>query len=598
MSKAVYQSFEASSEPDKGPERLIMLRDQMRKSGIDAFLIPRADVHQGEYVAPADERLAWLTGFTGSAGFCAVTQDAAGVFVDGRYRVQVKEQTRAPFTPVDWPEVQLGDWLKDKLPSGIVGFDPWLHSAREIKSLEQDLRGTGITVQAVDNLIDPIWQDRPTPPMGLARVFEDHLSGETHTAKRTRLAAELKSAGHAAAFISLPDSICWLLNIRGQDVAHNPVVHGFAVLHDDARVDLFMHAQKAQNIHAHLGNEVTLRNPDDLSDYISSFLGPMRLDAGSVPYAISHALSDNAILSTDPVSLPKACKNATELNSARESHLRDATAMCRFLAWLDAEPHGMLTEIDAATRLEEIRRQDPLMDEISFDTISAAGPHAALPHYRVTTDSNRTLNAGEVYLVDSGAQYQDGTTDITRTLAIGDQSDAVKRAFTRVLKGMIAISRLRFPHGISGRDIDAFARAALWSAGQDYQHGTGHGVGHVLSVHEGPQNLSRRSTLAFEPGMILSNEPGFYREGHFGIRTENLLIVVPAPDQPEGNLTNLLEFETLTYVPIDRRMILRDMLNSDEIEWLNFYHQTCRDKIHPRLTSAEQLWLRDATQPL
>ena len=598
MNKAVYQSFEASSEPDKGPERLIMLRGQMRKSGFDAFLIPRADVHQGEYVAPADERLAWLTGFTGSAGFCAVTQDAAGVFVDGRYRVQVKEQTRAPFTPVDWPEVQLADWLKDNLPSGIVGFDPWLHSAREIKSLEYDLLGTGITMKAVDNLIDPIWQDRPTPPMGLARVFDDHLSGETHTAKRTRLAAELKSAGHAAAFISLPDSICWLLNIRGQDVAHNPVVHGFTVLHDDARVDLFMHAQKAQDIRAHLGNEVTLRDPDDLFDYISSFKGSMRLDAGSVPYAISHALSDKAILSTDPVSLPKACKNATELNSTRESHLRDAAAMCRFLAWLDAEPHGTLTEIDAATQLEEIRRQDPLMDEISFDTISAAGPHAALPHYRVTTDSNRTLNAGEVYLVDSGAQYQDGTTDITRTLAIGDQSDAVKRAFTRVLKGMIAISRLRFPHGISGRDIDAFARAALWSAGQDYQHGTGHGVGHVLSVHEGPQNLSRRSTLPFEPGMILSNEPGFYREGHFGIRTENLLIVVPAPDQPDGNLTNLLEFETLTYVPIDRRMILRDMLNSDEIKWLNSYHQTCRDKIHPRLTAAEQVWLRDATQPL
>jgi len=598
MNKAVYQSFEASSEPDKGPERLIMLRGQMRKSGVDSFLIPRADVHQGEYVAPADERLAWLTGFTGSAGFCAVTQDAAGVFVDGRYRVQVKEQTRAPFTPVDWPEVQLADWLKENLPSGIVGFDPWLHSAREIKSLEYDLLGTGITMKAVDNLIDLIWQDRPTPPMGLARVFDDHLSGETHTSKRTRLAAELKSAGHAAAFISLPDSICWLLNIRGQDVAHNPVVHGFTVLHDDARVDLFMHAQKAQDIRAHLGNEVTLRDPDDLFDYISSFKGSMRLDAGSVPYAISHALSDKAILSTDPVSLPKACKNATELNSTRESHLRDAAAMCRFLAWLDAEPHGTLTEIDAATQLEEIRRQDPLMDEISFDTISAAGPHAALPHYRVTTDSNRTLNAGEVYLVDSGAQYQDGTTDITRTLAIGDQSDAVKRAFTRVLKGMIAISRLRFPHGISGRDIDAFARAALWSAGQDYQHGTGHGVGHVLSVHEGPQNLSRRSTLPFEPGMILSNEPGFYREGHFGIRTENLLIVVPAPDQPDGNLTNLLEFETLTYVPIDRRMILRDMLNSDEIQWLNSYHQTCRDKIHPRLTAAEQVWLWDVTQPL
>jgi Xaa-Pro aminopeptidase len=412
------------------------------------------------------------------------------------------------------------------------------------------------------------------------------------------LAGELKSAGHRAAFISLPDSICWLLNIRGQDVAHNPVVHGFAVLHDDARVDLFMHADKATQIRAHLGNEITLRNPDELSHYISSFQGPMRLDAGSVPYAISHALADNGILSTDPVSLPKACKNATELNSARESHLRDAAAVCRFLAWLDAQPTGTLTEIDAATQLEEIRSQDPLMDEISFDTISAAGPHAALPHYRVTTDSNRTLNAGEVYLVDSGAQYQDGTTDITRTLAIGEQSDEVKRAFTRVLKGMIAISRLRFPHGISGRDIDAFARAALWSAGQDYQHGTGHGVGHVLSVHEGPQNLSRRSTLPFEAGMILSNEPGFYREGHFGIRTENLLIVVPAPDQPDGILTDLLEFETLTYVPIDRRMILRDMLNNDEVDWLNSYHQTCRDKIHPRLGAAEQIWLRDATQPL
>lgn len=598
MTKAVYQSFEASSEPDKGPERLILLRDQMQKSGVDAYLIPRADVHQGEYVAPADERLAWLTGFTGSAGFCAVTQNAAGVFVDGRYRVQVKEQTRDPYSPVDWPEVPLSEWLKENLTSGIVGFDPWLHSAREIKSLESDLHGTQITLQATDNLIDQIWNDRPNPPMGLARVFENHLAGEAHSDKRARLAEELKSAGHHAAFISLPDSICWLLNIRGQDVAHNPVVHGFAVLHDDARVDLFMHEEKAQNIRAHLGNEITLRDPHELSHYISLFQGTMRLDASSVPFAISHALSDKGALSTDPVSLPKACKNATELNSARESHLRDAAAMCRFLAWLDAQPSGTLTEIEAATRLEEIRRQDPLMDEISFDTISAAGPHAALPHYRVTTDSNRSINAGEVYLVDSGAQYQDGTTDITRTIAVGDQTDEVKRAFTRVLKGMIAISRLRFPHGISGRDIDAFARAALWSAGQDYQHGTGHGVGHVLSVHEGPQSLSRRSTLAFEAGMILSNEPGFYREGHFGIRTENLLIVVPAPEQPDAVLNNLLEFETLTYVPIDRRMILPDMLNSDEVDWLNSYHQTCRDKIHPRLEGAEQVWLHNATQPL
>ena len=598
MNKAVYQSFEASSEPEKGPERLEMLRAEMRKADLDAFLVPRSDVHQGEYVAPADERLAWLTGFTGSAGFCAVTLRSAGVFVDGRYRVQVKEQTRAPFVPVDWPEVSLGDWLKETLTAGIVGFDPWLHSAQEIKSLKNTLASCDITLRPVENLIDKIWQDRPSPPMGLARTFTDDLSGERHLDKRTRLAEQLRTGGHSGAFLSLPDSICWLLNIRGQDVAHNPIVHGFAVLHDDARIDLFMHPEKVTEIRGHLGNDVTLRNPHELLNYIKSYQGIMRLDAGSVPWAISDALGENGQLSTDPVSLPKACKNTTELKSARESHLRDAATMCRFLCWLDAQPNGALSEIDAAIKLEEFRRQDPLMDEISFDTISAAGPHAALPHYRVTTESNRTLNEGEVYLVDSGAQYKDGTTDITRTLAIGPQPENVKRAFTRVLKGMIAISRLRFPKGISGRDIDAFARAALWAAGQDYQHGTGHGVGHVLSVHEGPQSLSRRSTLPFEAGMILSNEPGFYQEGAFGIRTENLLIVVPASDQDNENLSDFLEFETLTYVPIDRRLIVREMLNSDELAWLNAYHQICRDKIRPRLDHAEQLWLDSVTQPM
>ena len=340
---------------------------------------------------------------------------------------------------------------------------------------------------------------------------------------------------------------------------------------------------------------------DSFGQYLSTLTGRVRIDPDNVPMAVASILTTAGIATQraqDPTILPKACKNSVELMQARGAHLRDAAAMCEFLCWLDAQAIGTLSEIDVAVALEGFRRADPALTDISFDTISASGPNAALPHYSVTKASNRQLKEGEVMLVDSGGQYLDGTTDITRTIAVGAQPDAVKRAFTRVLQGMIAISRLRFPAGIAGRDLDGFARAALWAAGQDFNHGTGHGVGQFLSVHEGPQRLSRQSTIALDAGMILSNEPGFYQEGQFGIRTENLLVVQPAQVPDEGNIKTLYEFETLTYVPIDLRMVVSEMLSEPERIWLNSYHQNCREKISHRLSDNSRLWLEQATRPV
>ena len=411
----------------------------------------------------------------------------------------------------------------------------------------------------------------------------------------------LKDAGQNAAVITLPDSLAWLLNIRGGDVSHMPIAHGFVILHSDASADLFMNKEKLSSIGDYLAPDIRMHTPDSFGKYLSTLTGSVRIDPDNVPMAVASILTTAGIATEraqDPTILPKACKNSVELTQARGAHLRDAAAMCEFLCWLDAQAIGTLSEIDVAVALEGFRRADPALTDISFDTISASGPNAALPHYSVTKASNRQLKEGEVMLIDSGGQYLDGTTDITRTIAVGVQPDAVKRAFTRVLQGMIAISKLRFPAGMAGRDLDAFARAALWAAGQDFNHGTGHGVGQFLSVHEGPQRLSRQSTIAFEAGMILSNEPGFYQENQFGIRTENLLVVQPAALPEEGNIKTLFEFETLTFVPIDLRMVMAEMLSEHEKIWLNTYHQTCRDKINHRLSAHSRVWLDQATRPI
>ncbi|WP_425038419.1 aminopeptidase P family protein [Primorskyibacter sp. S187A] len=587
----MFQSFEVTARPEQGPPRLQALRAAMAQSGLDAFIVPRADAHQGEYVAPHDERLAWLTGFTGSAGFAVVTQSRAAVFVDGRYRVQVRAQVADVFEPVDWPETSLDAWLKDAMPKGVVGYDPWLHTPREIRQLV----AAGIELKAVRNPVDAIWDDQPAPPVGRVISQPDALAGRSSAEKRGGLAEELRAAGCTACVITLPDSLSWLLNIRGEDIPRNPVVHGMTILHDTGDVDLFIDAAKLADVD--LGAGVTLHAPDAFIPACAALTGLVMADPDTAPQAVFDVLSD-VHEARDPCLLPKACKTEAEISGARTAHLRDAVAMVHFLHWLETHAPGDLTEIDVATKLEGFRRETNQLRDISFETISGAGPHAALPHYRVTKDSNRALKEGEVYLVDSGGQYQDGTTDITRTIGIGPQADHVRRAFTRVLQGMIGISRLRFPPGISGADIDSVARVALWAAGQDYAHGTGHGVGAYLSVHEGPQRLARTGREPLQKGMILSNEPGFYAEGEFGIRIENLIVVEPAPRQPDQSLPELLQFETLTFVPIDRHMIEREMLTAPEREWMNSYHADCLEKLSPHVTGDVAEWLRAACAPL
>jgi Xaa-Pro aminopeptidase len=600
----MFQTFNAVSSQETGPARLAALRVALAAEGLAGFIIPRADAHQGEYVAARDERLQWLTGFTGSAGFCVVLPDKAGVFIDGRYRVQVKGQVDlGHFTPVPWPDTSAGDWIKASLSAGVVGFDPWLHTADEITALETALEDTGVTIRSCSNIVDQIWVDQPSAPVGLAFVHPEELAGESSAAKRTRLADGLKKAGQNAAVITLPDSLCWLLNIRGADVPRNPILHGFAILQGDGRVMVFADPAKFDDrVRAHLGAEVALHPTEAFVPTLQSLQGPVRVDRGTAPLAVSQQLKDAGIevsWGADLCRLPKACKNAAEIAATREAHLRDGAAMVEFLCWLDnAAPSTQLTEIDVVKALEGFRRATNALHDISFDTICGSGPHGAIMHYRVTEGSNRVVQQNELLLVDSGAQYVDGTTDITRTIAIGDPGEEARQAYTRVLQGMIAISRVRFPKGLAGRDLDPLARYNLWLAGQDFDHGTGHGVGAFLSVHEGPQRISRLSEVPLEPGMILSNEPGYYREGAFGIRLENLIVVESAPALPGADARTHLAFETLTFVPLDRRLILTPLLSPGERAWLNAYHAQTLEKIGPRLSDAAKDWLIAATATL
>jgi Xaa-Pro aminopeptidase len=599
----VFQGFESHSSPEQGPPRLAALRARLAEMGLEGFFVPRADVHQGEYVAARDERLQWLTGFTGSAGFCIVLPDVAGVFIDGRYRTQVKaEVDLGAFTPVPWPEVKPGDWLRKALAAGRVGFDPWLHTSVEVGKLQVELEGHPVTLCAVSqNPIDGIWRDQPAAPLGRAFAHPDALAGETAAAKRARLAEGLRATGQRAAVLTLPDSICWLLNIRGADVPKNPVLQAFAILHDDGRVELFAEGAKFDaGLLAALGPEVALLPPAKFEAGLRGLTGPVRVDRGSAPLAVSDILTAAGVevaWGDDPCRLPKARKNPAEIAATRAAHLRDGAAMAEFLCWLDREaPQGQLTEIAVVQALEGFRRATNALHDISFDTICGAGPNGAIIHYRVTEATNRPIRGGELLLVDSGGQYPDGTTDITRTLAIGDPGDEARACYTRVLQGMIAISRVRFPKGLAGRDIDALARYPLWLAGQDYDHGTGHGVGAFLSVHEGPQRISRLSEVPLEVGMILSNEPGYYREGAFGIRLENLIVVETAP--PLGDNRAQLAFETLTFVPFDRRLILTAALSPGERDWLNAYHAAVREKLGSRVSPATLGWLTAACEPI
>ena len=597
----MFQSFEVASRPEQGPPRLAALRSAMATAGLDGFIIPRADAHQGEYVAPCDARLAWLTGFTGSAGFCVVLPQVAGVFIDGRYRVQVRAQVADVFTPVHWPEVKLADWLIDQMPDGgVVGFDPWLHTVDEVASLREKLGSKRIALKAVDNLVDGLWTDRPAPPYAKFTAYPLEFAGETHADKRARLAKVLVEAGQSVAVLTLPDSIAWLLNIRGTDVTCNPVPQAFALLHADARCDLFCRPGKADDLRAHLGDAVRIHPEAAFSTALTALNGPVRLDYKTAPQHLADVMAGITVVNaTDPCILPKARKNPVEIAGMKVAHLRDAVAMVQFLCWLDATaPKGGLTEIDVVTALEGFRRATNALRDISFETICGAGAHGAIVHYRVTTETNRAVKSGELLLVDSGGQYLDGTTDITRTVAVGPPPPDAAACYTRVLQGVIAISRARFPRGVGGQHLDALARFPQWVAGMDYDHGTGHGVGSYLSVHEGPQGISRRSEVALEPGMILSNEPGYYREGAFGIRIENLIVVREAAAIPGGDDRKMLDFETLTFVPLDRRLIDAGLLSGPERDWVDAYHAEVLGKIGPKVEGDVLTWLTAACAPL
>lgn len=603
----MFQSYSATTRPEDGPPRLAALRTALSAQGLDGMIVPRSDAHMGEYVAACDERLAWLTGFTGSAGFCIVLADRAGLFVDGRYRMQARMQCADVFTPVNWPETRPADWLRAACPKGaVIGFDPWLHTPDEIDTLERDLAGSGISLTRITNPVDALWSDRPAPPLAPARAYPEALAGTSSSEKRASIATALRAAGQSACVLTQPDSLCWLLNIRGGDLPRVPVMQGFAILHDDGRVYLFCAPEKCATLQ--FEDAVHLRPREAFEPALRTLQGPVRLDKATVPLQIVDLLREAAVETVfmqDPCLLPKARKTEAELSGAQAAHLRDGAAMVEFLAWLDAQaaklvadPAHVLTEIDIARHLEACRAATGALEDLSFDTIAGSGPNGAIVHYRVTEDSNRRLIPGDLMLVDSGGQYLDGTTDITRTIAIGPVGTPEAESFTAVLRGMIAISRTRFPRGVAGGHLDALARYPLWLLGRDYDHGTGHGVGAFLSVHEGPQRLSRISNVPLAEGMILSNEPGYYLEGRFGIRLENLIAVRKATPLEGCDARDWLEFQTLTLAPIDRRLILADRLSVDERDWIDSYHDRVLTLLRPSLTDTAARWLEAACQPI
>ncbi|NOX39228.1 MAG: aminopeptidase P family protein [Alphaproteobacteria bacterium] len=601
----MFQSFNSATNPKDGPDRLKRLRDVLVNKGLDGFLVPRADAHQGEWVPARDERLAWLTGFSGSAGFCAALLEQAGVFIDGRYRVQVKNEVDlAHFTPVPWPETKLASWLIEALPDGgKIGFDPWLHVKDQIDKLTDALENTGIVLVQSTNLIDRIWDNQPSAPAQAIYPHPVEFSGEASETKRQRIAQILQDRGQMATVLTMPVSIAWLLNIRGSDIERTPVALAFAILHDDASLTLFTDTtEHDEELGRHLGPDVSFATNDEFGPTLDRLKGKVGVDKTTAAIWISDRLSKAEVevdYASDPCALPIARKNPTEIDGARQAHLRDAVAMAELLAWLDglgASPD--ITEIDVVKKLESLRAATNMLIDISFDTICGSGPNGAITHYRVTNDSNRTIKTGELLLVDSGGQYRDGTTDITRTIAIGPATDTQRECFTRVLKGMIAISVARWPRGLAGRDLDPLARFSLWQAGLDFDHGTGHGVGSFLGVHEGPQRLSRQSHVPFEAGMILSNEPGYYREGEFGIRIENLVVVQEAGEIEGADARAMLEFETLTFTPIDRNLIDLDLLTDAERDWLNAYHAEILVKITQNCSPSTQDWLARACAPI
>ncbi len=598
-----FQSFDDVSDKAQCAPRLALLRAELHRRGLDGFVIARSDRQQNEYLAPHDERLAWLSAFTGSAGAAVVLMDKAAVFVDGRYTLQVQTQTDvALFAPRDLVAEAPQGWIPAHVERGMrIGFDPWLSTANGAAHLARACEIAGATLVAQEtNPIDAVWADQPAPPMRPAVPHGFNLSGEEADAKRARLAQELKKAGAHAAVITLADSVCWLHNIRGSDLPHTPFVLGFAILYSDATSALFVDdAKRSPELIAHLGNGVRLRSPDEFETALNDLAGHVVIaDPATAAHAVFDRLTKQGakiIRTLDPCQLPKACKNPLEIEGMRKAHTRDGAALSRFLAWFAvASADGGLTEIDAAEKLEGFRRATGCLSDLSFDSITGAGSNGAIVHYRVTRSSNRAINRDEIFLLDSGAQYPDGTTDVTRTIMVGTATPEMKDRFTRVLKGHIGLATAHFPEGTIGVQLDSFARRPLWEAGLDYDHGTGHGVGSYLSVHEGPQNISKKPVMQpLKPGMICSNEPGYYKTGAYGIRIENLVVVTPLKDM--GGERRMMGFETLTMAPIDLNLVDADLLTAEEREWLNLYHARVRETISHLVDEDTRAWLDRAT---
>ena len=608
----MFQTFDSAGDPAVGKPRVALLRQWLAANGLDGFIIPRADEHQGEYVADRSARLKWLTGFSGSAGVAIVLRDRAFIFVDGRYTLQVRHEVDLDIfsieSLVDNPPAT---WLRHNLGKGArLGFDPWLHTISEVKALQASAEKTGTILVPLDkNPIDAIWKDQPDPPLAPVELHPIGFAGELAKDKLARLAAAIGKDGATHAVLTDPSSIAWAFNIRGGDVPHTPLALGFAVLAADGSHQLFMDTKKfSRQVAAYLTQLADLHEPGEFEAAIVALAkggAKIALDPVLAADKLRMLVEDNGgtvIAAADPARIPRATKNQAEINGSRAAHRRDGAAIAKLLCWLDRQKPGTLDEIDVVTRLEQTRRQTgeetqmPLRD-VSFDTISGAGPNGAIMHYRVSRATNRKLRDGELFLLDSGGQYQDGTTDITRTVPIGKPTEEMRERFTLVLKGMIGISTLRFPQGTRGSEIDAVARLALWKHGCDFAHGTGHGVGSYLAVHEGPQRIARTGTEKLLEGMMLSNEPGYYKERSYGIRIENLILVTPAA-QIEGGDIAMHGFETLTLAPIDKRMVRTDLLNRDELHWLDTYHARVLGEIGPMVDGETLAWLEKATAPL
>jgi Xaa-Pro aminopeptidase len=592
-------------------DRLAALREQLKSEKLDGFVVPLTDEHMSEYVGSYAQRLAWLTGFEGSAGSAVVLPEEAAIFVDGRYTLQVRQQV----SPKEWsyqsvPETSVTEWLKDHAPKGArIGYDPWLHTRDWVKKAKEALATRGAELVPVgENPIDKIWRDRPEASKAKLIVQPDQYAGKSAAEKRTDIAEWLDKHEADAAVLSALDSIAWAFNVRGQDVTHTPVALAYAIVNKDGTADLFVAGEKiGPDVRQHLGNGVRLHERYKFENALAQLGGKaVVVDPERAVSAIFDALEKagaKIIALRDPTILPKALKNPVEIAGQKAAQTRDGTVIARFLHWIDEEaPKGEVDELKASDKLEGLRRENPELRDLSFDSISGAGPNGAIVHYRSSEKTNRKLETGTLYLIDSGGQYVDGTTDITRTVPIGPPTDEMRDRFTRVLKGHIAVATAVFPKGTRGTQLDSFARRPLWDAGLDYAHGTGHGVGSFLAVHEGPQRIAPVTSSQsggdepLQAGMIISNEPGYYKTGEYGIRIENLVLVVDK--HIEGEEKEMLGFETLTFAPIDRRLIVKEMLSPQEIEWLNGYHAEVLAKIGPTLSGSDHDWLEKACAPI